>query len=91
MDGCKATAPVPSEETHSHKGIVVGKEKNTSNIFWNKNKSLEIRYGCQYSEKISNQINAMISIFVVGLVDFTREACLRICKHYLLYLMEGKM
>lgn len=33
----------------------------------------------------------MISIFVVGLVDFTREACLRICKHYLLYLMEGKM
>lgn len=27
MDGCKAAAPVPSEETHNHKGIVVGKEK----------------------------------------------------------------
>lgn len=42
-------------------------------------------------QKISNQINAMISIFVVGLVDFTRETCLRICKHYLLNLMEGKI
>lgn len=27
VDGCKAAAPMPSEETHSHKGIVVGKEK----------------------------------------------------------------
>lgn len=33
----------------------------------------------------------MISVFVVGLMDFAREACLRICKHYLLDLLERKI